>query len=196
MTCIDLSANGYPQKVVLAVLEKNKRPSRPETKGGEDAANLITASLPYVSGLSEAIRRILATVGIRTAMKTMDIKWQLMKRAKDAIPANRVPGVVYAIGCKECPQVYIGETKRTAQQRAKEHNAHARLGHPDLSAVAAHCLTTSHAIHWEPMVVVREQSMLKRKVREALAIHQLNRKDQMMNADRGMSLSKLWLDLV
>ena len=37
---------------------------------------------------------------------------------------------------------------------------------------------------------------VKRKVREALVIHQLNRKDQMMNADRGMSLSKLWLDLV
>ena len=82
---------------------------------------------------------------------TINIKWQLMNRAKDAIPASRVPGVVYAIGCKECPQVYIGETKLTAQQRAKEHNAHARLGHPDLSAVAAHCLTTSHAIHWEPM---------------------------------------------
>ena len=70
------------------------------------------------------------------------------------------------------------------------------LGHPELSAVAAHQLNEGHAIHWEPSIVARERDSMKRKVREALVIHQLAKKDRTMNLDRGSDLSKLWLDLV
>ena len=56
-----------------------------------------------------------------------------MKGAKDMISADREPGVVYALGCMECPRVYIGETARTAKQRVKEHNMHTRTGYTDLS---------------------------------------------------------------
>ena len=33
------------------------------------------------------------------------------EKGKHSITANWVPGVVYVIGFKECPQVYMGETK-------------------------------------------------------------------------------------
>ena len=48
-------------------------------------------------------------------------KWSIMNRAKDNIRAQEDPGVVYAVGCTECEQVYVGETNRTAKQRIKEH---------------------------------------------------------------------------
>ena len=191
---LDLTANGYPESVISKCTSSQRAaPPKPIVV---DSRNGVAASIPYVKGLSEAIRRFLATLGIRTAMRTNSLKWTLMGRAKDAIPSAALPGVVYAIGCKDCPQVYVGETMRTASQRTKEHKSHARLGHPELSAVAAHQLNEGHAIHWEPSIVARERDSMKRKVREALVIHQLAKKDRTMNLDRGSDLSKLWLDLV
>ena len=53
-------------------------------------------------------------------------KWSLMTGAKDPLPSQSLPGVVYALGCTECPRIYVGETERTAGRRAEEHQAHLR----------------------------------------------------------------------
>ena len=91
-----------------------------------------------------------------------------MRRSKDALPKDTQPGLIYAIGCKVCPEVYVGETQRTAKQRLKEHKGHARNGHDDLSAVAHHTINKNHAIHWETRVLAKERHPMRRKVREAL----------------------------
>ena len=143
-----------------------------------------------------AIRRVLDQLGIRTAMRSSKIKWSIMKGVKDKQKEEEIPGVVYAIGCGDCRKVYVGETRRMATQREKEHQSDSRLGHLDKSAVAEHAHTTGHHVHWKAMVVVREQHGRKRKVKEALHIHRMMRKDGSMNQDRGLHLSKIWLDLV
>ena len=74
-----------------------------------------TCAIPYIKGISEGISRVLAPLEIRTVMKPRQIKWTLMKDAKDKLPRDQEPGVVYAIGCQTCPSVYIGETARTAK---------------------------------------------------------------------------------
>lgn len=74
-----------------------------------------------------------------------------MKCAKDPLPADQQPGAIYAMGCKDCKKVlniYVGETTRTAEQRAKEHHLHTRTGNANLSAVAAHANQEVHEIHW------------------------------------------------
>ena len=119
-----------------------------------------------------------------------------MKGVNDKQKEEEIPGVVYAIGCGDCRMVYVGETRRTAAQRVKEHKSDTRLGHLDKSAVAEHAHTTGHHVHWKAMVVEREQHGRKRKVKEALHIHRMTRKDGLMNQDRGLHLSKIWLDLV
>ena len=123
--------------------------------------------LPYIQGTSEAIRRVLGQLGIRTAMRSSKIKWSIMKGVKDKQKEEEIPGVVYAIGCGDCRKVYVGETRRTAAQRVKEHKSDTRLGHLDKSAVAEHAHTTGHHVHWKAMVVEREQHGRKRKVKEA-----------------------------
>ena len=52
-------------------------------------------------------------------------------------------GVVYGIPCS-CGQVYIGETKRMLETRIKEHQAAARLGQFEKSAVAEHAWQDGH----------------------------------------------------
>ena len=103
--------------------------------------------------------------------------------------------MVYAIGCKDCPKVYIGETVRTAEQRCKEHKEHFRFDRTEQSAVACHAIEANHELYWEPLVIDKERHSTRRKVKEALNIKKLKEKD-VMNQDSGLQLSKQWLDLV
>ena len=99
-----------------------------------------------------------------------------MRGAKDTMPAECQSGVAYAIGCTDCPKIYIAETLRTARQRVKEHREHVRKEAGEKSAVAEHVLETTHAIHWQARVIGKEQHMTRRKILEALAIQRIGRK--------------------
>ena len=94
-------------------------------------------------------------------MKPNKIKWSIIRGAKDMLPAEREPGVVYALGCTDCPSVYIGETARNARRRTKAHKMHTRTGHVELSAVADHAHTEGHSIHWTPRVLAKEDNVTK-----------------------------------
>ena len=200
----DLLRNDYPRSFVRRVHRKMKKamPKDDAEQGNEQPpvkSPESTCCIPYVQGVSEAVSRILRPLDIRTVGRANKVKWSLMKGAKDVLPREQQPGAIYALGCQGCPGVYIGETKRTAKQRTKEHRMHTRLGHPKLSAVASHVHETGHMMHWIPRVLGCERHLVKRKVKEALLIGKLmNRKGQeaTLNQDTGMEVSKLWLDLV
>ena len=113
----ELKRNGFPEKTIALVNRSMKR--RQQTRDGEQAAGSEqdekTVSIPYIGGVSEAIRRVKAPLGIRTAMRSAEIKWSIMHRIKDKLQSRKIPGVVYTAGFKECKMVYVGETKRTAR---------------------------------------------------------------------------------
>ena len=86
------------------------------------------------------------------------LKWSNMKGVKDK-QKEEVPGVVTVfdlIRWDECRKVCVGETRRTAAQRAKEH----KVGkfRQDGSCRAS---TTGHHILWKAMGVEREQQEKK-----------------------------------
>ena len=195
----DLIANNYPPQFI-----RRSHRTRIRESGGESTRALTynegvktTASIPYVRGLSETIGRILKPPGIRTVMRPTTLKWQLMKNAKDTTPKEETPGVIYALGCTDCAQLYIGETMRTAKQRMREHKYHTRSGHLDMSAIAKHTHEESHTMHWSARILAHESDKTKRKVKEALAIRTTEKKrgaDKLMNQDKGLDVSKIWLD--
>ena len=190
---MELSANGYPSTFVQKTLKRKKKKTQVDAGDGQQREG--TACIPYVRGMSEQLQRILARVNIRTVMKPNKWKWKLMHHAKDVIPPLQDPGVVYALGCGDCNKVYVGETTRTAKQRTREHKCHTNAGHPELSAIAEHVHNTGHSMHWEAHIVAKEQSTTKRKVKEALIIHQIGR-EKTLNHNNGLELSKLWLDVI
>ena len=186
----ELATNHYPSSFIEhAINNKNN----PKTTSEEHVA---TAIIPYCQGTSEAIRRVLASINIRTVMKPRQLKWTLMKGAKDDIQACDDPGVVYAIGCNDCAHVYVGETARTATQRTREHKTHTNGSTPHLSAVAMHAREKEHHIYWTPRVLTKEADATKRKLKEALLIGKIRRTGRSMNQDKGLEVSKLWLDLI
>ena len=114
----------------------------------------------------------------------------------DKAEKGEVPGAVYAVGCKECKKVYIGETKRTANQRIREHKADTRIGRVDKSGTADHAPGGWTRGTLGAMIVEKEQRSGRRKVKEALHIHHMKKAGGSMYRDKGSHLSKIWLDLV
>ena len=102
---------------------------------------------------------------------------------------------MYEIKCSDCEKCYIGETGRNADTRVKEHCAHARNGHPELSAVAEHALE-GHRVEWSQKILALATKTRVRRVRAVLIIHERDKKGKVtMNRDKGVELSAMWLDL-
>jgi len=67
----------------------------------------------------------------------------LLGSAKDKIPKLQKSGI-YTIKCGDCNRKYYGQTKRTIDERYKEHMQCVRLNQPNKSAVATHILIDGH----------------------------------------------------
>jgi len=85
-----------------------------------------TAVLPYIKGLSEALRRDLQQQGIHTVFKSDTTLSSHLVQPKDVVDPKKQDGVVYKILC-EYGKVYIGETERWMHERIKEHDRDIRL---------------------------------------------------------------------
>ena len=89
---------------------KNITKTKKQTATKEPAPEIkSTAVLPYVKGLSEALRRCLQQQGIRTVFRSDTTLRSHLVRPKDTVDPAKQDGVVYKIPC-ECGKVYIGET--------------------------------------------------------------------------------------
>ena len=114
---MDLKLNDYPQDFIQKARHVKKQRTRTATTGETN----VTACIPYVRGVSEAISRILRRMSIRTVMKGLQRKWVLMKGVKDEARTESERGEVYALGCQDCIRIYVGETGRSAKKRTEEH---------------------------------------------------------------------------
>ena len=78
----------------------------------------------------------------------------------------------------------------------KEHRAHARNGHPELSVVAEQ-VWEGHTIEWSPKILALVAKTRVRCVKAALVIHERDKKGKVtMNRDKGVELSTTWLNLL
>ena len=116
-----------------------------------------TVVIPYISSVSEAVRRIL---NIRTCFRPNVSLRDILTCAKDAVDPEKKAGVIYKIPCGGCPQAYVGQTGRSLSHRAKEHLRACRNGDTELSAVAEHAWSSGHAVAWDDMTVLDRSSRL------------------------------------
>ena len=82
---------------------------------------------------------------------------------KDQVPVQQKAGVIYRIPCKDCPEVYVGQTGRTLAHRLKEHKRTLTSGNLAQSAVAEHATQQSHAIDWECATVIDTEQIFHRR---------------------------------
>ncbi|KAL9952791.1 hypothetical protein ACROYT_G040098 [Oculina patagonica] len=77
----------------------------------------ISVGLPYVSGLSEHLSRVIRAQHIRTYHKPYNTLRSILVHPKDRTSTEKKTGVVYDITCNDCGEHYIGETARILWRR-------------------------------------------------------------------------------
>ena len=117
-------------------ITKTKEPA-PEIK------STAVLALPYINGLSEALRRCLQQQDIQAVFRSHTTLRSHLVRPKYTVDPAKQDGVVYKIPC-ECGKVYIGETERSMHERIKEHDRDIRLARNQSSAVSEHSNATGH----------------------------------------------------
>ena len=139
----DLKANGYPIKFIEKECRDNVRDTRSEISVGATAF----ASVPYVEGVSEHVRRILGRENVKTAFRPVKTLKDVFKKPNERPRVRDIvyKGIDYKVKCKSCSFVYIGESKRSWNSRGAEHEPDSKWNND--SAIKNHAETTGQHIH-------------------------------------------------
>ena len=110
--------NGYPLLFTCAIsLQRPTTP--PEEELGEEESQeekQPLAVIPYVSGVSERIRKACEKFNLKVVFKSGPTLCSLLTKMKDPFPKEKLVGVVYQIPC-QCGKVYVGEMQRCLEVR-------------------------------------------------------------------------------
>ena len=157
-----------------------------ETTEGEKQK---VVSLPYVKGLSEDIERACKQLDMRMVFRSGKTMRSLLTRVKNAVPSEKVKGVIYKVDCT-CGSSYIGETNKTLEVRLKEHERAVETDNRKKNGIAVYANNTWHSIDWAKAEIIdKEQNWCKRRVKEALYIKEMKAQ---MNLDQGLTLNNVW----
>ena len=84
---------------------------------GRSITSLGFACLPYISGLTEPLTRLLRKNDIRVVSKPAKTLQQEFPSPKFRQPLDLICNVVYKIPCSDCRWSYVGETGRCLKTR-------------------------------------------------------------------------------
>ena len=121
----------------LKLIQRNRNPTP-----------VTTVTIPYITGTSETISRILQPYNIRVAHKPTTTLRHLLTNVKDRDEPNNRQGAVYKIKCSDCQASYKGETGRNLNTRLTEHKRATRNGDTD-DHIAVHHQLTNHSMDWD-----------------------------------------------
>ena len=131
--------------------------------------------MPYIKGISEALRRNFNKFGFRVCYKPTRTLRQFLVAPKDKTEKKDVTGPVYMIPCQGqtnkgvCKESYIGETERSLRTRFLEH----RRPSSTSSEVSQHIHieSPSHHVDLDKVSVLdKEPRYFERGVKEAIYI--------------------------
>ncbi len=126
--------------------------------------------IPYVSGLSEKLRRIFNKQHIPVFFKPGNTLRQKLVHPKDRTPHTQKSNLVNAVQCsKECNDLYISETKQTLHKRMAQHTR-ANTSGPD-TAVHLHLKEMAHSFEDSNVhILVREDRWFEKIIKEAIYV--------------------------
>jgi len=171
-----LKLNDYPAWFLKQASSENQKQSELVSDGIKGIS-----ILPYVKGYTENISRILKGVGVKVCTKPCRTIRSILPTPKDGIEPHKRCGAIYAIPCSDCPQIYIGETKRSFSTRQKEHAR--QLNRKSLNkiddnnwnkqtALVRHMVSNDHVTDWSNCKILQfENDYRKRRFLESFHIN-------------------------
>lgn len=114
----------------------------------------------------------------------------LLGTTKDLTPANKKSGI-YSIKCNDCEKTYYGQTKRSIEQRLKEHKLCIKNKEEWKSAVASHVLSEQHSMISDENLKLKKQVNDDRRL-DAYEAYYIQKETEKMNLDEGNIISCLF----
>ena len=164
-----LKTCGYPRwTFVKTAAASRKSNSKVVVKERQNKRNNIV--IPYVSGVSEKLRRIFNKHCIPVYFKPTNTLRQRLVHPKDKTPHTHKSNLVYAVQCnEECKDLYIGETKQPLHKRMAQHRRAHSSGLD--SAVHLHLKEKVHSFDDNNVHILdREDRWFERGVKEAIYV--------------------------
>lgn len=154
------AVNGYDEEFVNKILRKHERKKHRQiaTTLQPHKEEPLRISLPFYPKLTNPIQGILKQHGMQAAYKSGHTLKEYLCALKDKTPAEDLSGI-YEIPCKDCPSVYIGQTRRKFKIRLREHRNAVDNERVHESSVAVHSVELKHNIDWD-------KAKLKKSVRK------------------------------
>ena len=140
-----LQNNGFPRHMSSSdQFLAQQTESHPRSQPPDTYSAFI--SIPYVLGVSEPIKRVLAQVVVGVALKPHCMLSSVFRKPKDRNVESEKSGLVYKIPCRDCDAVYIGETGRSLKIRKREHFDAGKRMVVKKSALCQHIVDFDHFI--------------------------------------------------
>lgn len=184
--------NGYDTIFINKIIRKHERKKHRQnaTTLQPEKEDTKRISLPFYPKVTNAIQGVLKQHGIQAVYKSGNTLKDLLCALKDKVPPEEMSGI-YEIPCKNCPSVYIGQTRRKFKARLKEHRSAVDNGRSNESSVAAHAMDLNHKIDWD-------RAKLKKCVRKVShlnaweSMHIATSEQPLMNEDEAPITSSLF----
>ena len=161
---------GYPKYFIQRALSiSKKRFYAPSTNKNSDSQKKLV--VPYSRTIENCKQYIKYDKDIDIVFKYENtIRKRLVKNKLERGSQDKG---VYIIPCKDCDNLYVGETGRNLSVRLDEHRNACSKG-LDHNAVATHTLSLDHRINFkDSKIIYKEPNVTKRRVAEGALIHSL-----------------------
>ncbi|XP_035659430.1 uncharacterized protein LOC118404460 [Branchiostoma floridae] len=166
-----LNKCGYRQwsfNKALKPSHESKKPSN--SKPLDKKKKTVNATIPYIHGVSEKLRRILQNFNIATNFKPHSTLRQKLVHPKDRVQKGTKSDVIYRLKREgpQCNDTYIGETSQPLKARYKQHCRATASGYS--SAIYHHTqLHQGHSFRLDTTDILdREPRWYERGVKEAI----------------------------
>ena len=154
--------------------ERKKKELRKKNKEEERKEGRKWYGITSMGKYTERLKYILRSEGIRTFRKggnkfEYEVKEKMGKKKNNK--KNKEEGVVYKVNCKNCENIYIGETRFKMKKRIEEHKKVVGVRRISNSAMARHVEEFDHEIDWEKTIgLEKEKILFPRKILESAYI--------------------------
>ena len=149
--------NGYDKQFVEKIIKKHvrKKHRQETTTLRPEKEEVRRISLPFYPKVTNPIKKTLKRHGFHVVHKSGNSLRELLCNLKDRVPPDERSGI-YQIPCKDCPAVYIGQTRRKMKVRVREHKNAVENERTNESSVAVHSSSLQHEIDWQGAKLIKQ----------------------------------------
>ena len=153
-----LILNGYPRGFISRLLfdHTRERPSRNLESNVQNTQDqtIKFATVPYIENLSHKLINLFKTYSnIKIAQYNIITNRINFTPLKDKLHPLLNSNVVYSIPCKDCNNVYIGQTSQLLKKRLTLHKSDVKL-RPERCALARHSHDTGHSFGFDDVKIL------------------------------------------